>query len=229
MLYKVQTFTVEGSTKCACIIAGYRGKISSYKKVIKILNKKGYSVVAYEHNPIVITKGDPTLLPTLVHQICDDFTQRTVTYDEIICVGASIGAGLCFALQRQFPNITRGIYAGAGVSPPATIYEAPLFFISRKKFAKAGYDKTRLLQAWADVDILPGTNFASTPFIMALGKKDRIVNFEKAINTLHAWKTNGQNIQIVTKDNLGHIGIIRWYKKHFKELLDDAEKLQLDA
>lgn len=214
------------TTKCACIITGYRGKIASYKKVIKLLNDKGYSVIAYEHNPIVITKGDPSLLPRLVHEICDDFAKRTVTFEEIICVGASIGAGLCFALQRQFPNVTRGIYAGAGVSPPATIYEAPLFFISRKKFAKAGYDKTKLLQAWADVDILPGNNFARTPFIIALGKKDRIVKFEKALNTLHAWKTNGQDIRIITKDSLGHMGIIRWYKKHFAELLAESEKMQ---
>jgi Prolyl oligopeptidase family len=224
-LFRSKTFAVEGSEKCACIIAGYRGKITSYAKVIKLLNDRGYTVIAYEHSPAVLTKGKPELLLQLVTGICQDFADKATSYKEIICVGASIGAGLCLAIQRQLPNVTCGIYAGAGVSPPDTIYEAPLFFLVRLKFIRRGFGKNELRKEWAEVDILPDTNFAHTPMIMVLGKNDLVVRYGKALSTLHAWQAKGQRIQILSKAGLGHVGIIRWYKHHFSELLDYAEQL----
>lgn len=225
-LFRTKTFAVDGATKCACLIAGYRGKIASYERVIHTLNARGYTVVAYEHPPSILTEGDPGLLLTLVSQLCADFVERAAGFEELICTGASIGAGLCFGVQRQLPQVRFGIYAGAGVSPPETIYEAPLFYRVRKKFTKAGIDKASLQKAWADVDILPGQNFVQTPFVMALGKKDRIVPYNKALATLRSWQSNGQNIQVITKPTLGHIGIIRWYKNNFSDLLDQAEALR---
>jgi len=226
-LFRVKTFRIRDAKKCACIITGYRGKISSYKRVIKLLNARGYSVVAYEYTPAVLTKGDPKLLLRLIDQICIDFANRAAGFQDIICVGASIGAGLCFAIQRQFPNVRFGVYAGAGVSPPETIQAAPLFYFIRKRFAKLGINEAELQKIWMEIDILPDKSFARTPFIMALGKKDKIVNYGKALTTLHAWQSQGQPIRIITKPRLGHIGIIHWYKNHFSELLAEAEGLSI--
>lgn len=225
--FRAKSFTVEGSNKCACLITGYRGRISSYKSVIRILNERGYSVIAYEHTPAVLTSGKPELLLTLVAGICDDFSEKASGYREVICVGASIGAGLCFAIQRQFPNVKFGIYAGAGVSPPETIHEAPLFYFVRKKFVRLGYDRAELQKAWSEIDILPNKRFGQTPFIMALGKKDKIVSYDKALATIHSWQEKGQPIKIIAKSRLGHVGIIRWYRSHFSELLNEAESLTL--
>jgi len=222
-LFQAKTFAIEGSRKCACIITGYRGRTASYKGIIKVLNDKGYSVVAYEHSPQVFTQGNPDLLPVLVTQICDDFSERTAGFDEIICTGASLGAGLCFALQRQIPKVRFGIYAGAGVSPPETIHEAPLFYFVRRSFISLGHDRAKLQTAWAEIDILPDKNFAQTPFVMALGQKDKIVRYDKAVTTIQSWQEKGQPIRIIPKPNLGHIGVIRWYKSHFSELLAMAE------
>jgi hypothetical protein len=224
-LFRTKTYTVEGSDKLAIIMTGYRGKIVSYKKVIQHLNRKGYSVIAYEHSATVLTRGDPKLLPALVRQLCDDVARRAAGSKYIICIGASIGAGLCFAIQRRIPVARFGIYAGAGVSPPETIYEAPLFFFVRNKFAKLGYGKAELKSAWAAIDISPDNNFSQTPFIMALGKMDRVVKYDKAVATLNGWQQHGQDIQIITKARLGHFGIIRWYKNHINELLAEAERL----
>jgi esterase/lipase len=224
-LFRVQLFPVEGSDKLACVVAGYRGKIKGYRRVIETLNNHGYNVVAYEHSPAVLTSGDPQKLIDLVNGINNDFSERIIGYKIIICVGASIGAGLCFALQAQFPTITSGIYAAAGVSPPENVFEAPLFYFVRKKFAKAGIDPQKLKKLWQDVDIVPEKPLNLTnPFLMVLGKKDKIVNYQKALVTLHKWQATGKPITIMTKNNLGHAGTIRWYKKHFEELLVEAEK-----
>ena len=76
-LFRTMSFPVEGSEKCACVIAGYRGKIAGYKKVIKILNNKGFSVIAYEHSPAVLTGGDPRKPLSLVEQISNDVLDKT--------------------------------------------------------------------------------------------------------------------------------------------------------
>jgi predicted esterase len=224
-LFKTQFFPVEGAVKCACIIAGYRGRINGYKKIIKTLNNRGYSVIAYEHSPAVLTGGDPQQLLNLVSQICNDFAKRAADYHEIICIGASIGAGLCFAVQRKVPHVKFGIFAGAGVSPPESIFDVPLFYFVRKKFGKQGFTADELKKAWKDIDILPSKPLSQTPFIMVLGKNDRIVTYDKALTTLHAWQRTGQRIKIITKPGLGHIQIIRWYKKHIDALLVEAESI----
>jgi hypothetical protein len=59
---------------------------------------------------------------------------------------------------------------------------------------------------------------------MALGKKDKVVNYQKARTTLESWQNKGQMIRIITQPSVGHLGIIRWYKKHFRELLAEAER-----
>lgn len=222
-LFRVMTFPIEDSKMCACIITGYRGRIAAYKNVIKILNERGYSVIAYEHTHTVFTQGKPDLLPELVTQICDDFAGQSANFEEVICVGASIGAGLCFAIQSKIPKVKFGIYAGAGVSPPDTIYTAPLFYFVRRKFMHLGINQAELKKVWAELDILPAKRLGEMPFMMVLGKKDKIVKYDEALATLHAWQSLGEPIRIITKADMGHLGIIRWYKNNFNELLTDAE------
>ncbi len=179
--------------------------------------------------PSVITSGDPQRLIDLVEGICHDFEGRAQHYKSALCTGASIGAGLCFEMQRRFPIVKYGIYAGAGVSPPENIFEAPLFYFARKKFTKHGFDARRLKEAWSKIDIVPERplNF-HTPFVVALGLNDKIVKYDKALTTFKAWEGTGKPIQIITVPKTGHIGIIRWYKHHFEGLLSSAEVQLVD-
>lgn len=223
-MFRSKLFPVAGATRCACVIAGYRGSIASYELVVRALNARGYSAVVYEHDAAVLTDGDPSKLLDLVDQIVTDFEAQSAGYDEVICTGASIGAGLCLAVQRQLHHVAFGIYAGAGVSPPETVFEAPLFLFVRRKFRRNGYGLEELRQAWSDVDILPEKPFAGTPILMALGTADLIVKYDKAQRTLQAWQKAGQEVRIITKPAMGHIAVIRWYKRNFDSLLTTAEK-----
>lgn len=224
-LFTTQSFLVDGSDKIACVIAGYRGKIASYQSVIKVLNERGYSVVAYEHNPTVLSGGRPQDLLDLVDGIDDDFRKQADGCQTVICLGASLGAGICFELQRRMPSIKFGVYAGAGISPPESIFSAPLFYLVRKKFKRNGVDATKLKSLWKSIDIS-----ADDPprkdmhFMMVLGKQDKIITYKKANATFKAWQAAGVPVTIIVKRNLGHSGVIRWYKKHTSELLDQAEK-----
>lgn len=224
-LFRAQSFPVEGSEKLACVITGYGGKIKSYKSVIQTLNERGFTVIAYEHSPSVLTSGNPQDLLNLVDGICSDFTKKVAGYKKIICIGASAGAGLCFALQRRFPTIQYGIYAVAGMSGRDAL-ASPLFYFVRKRFSKRGFSMARLNSLWQEIDVSPNDPPQQrVAFVMVLGKRDVLVSYKKALATLQAWQNAGVPIKIITRPNLGHLGAIRWHKQHIDELLAEAERL----
>ncbi|HET8670302.1 MAG TPA: hypothetical protein VFM05_06615 [Candidatus Saccharimonadales bacterium] len=224
-LFHTQSFPVEGSAKLACVIAGLGGKIKNYQSPIQTLNDRGFSVIAYEHSSSVMTSGNPHDLLNLVDGICNDFSGKAVGYKKIICIGASAGSGLCFALQKRMPSIKYGIYAVAGMSGKDAL-KSPLFYFVRKKFSRQGFSAAKLNLLWREIDVSsdnpPPPHVA---FVMVLGKRDWIVSYRKALTTLQAWQRAGVPIKIVTRPNVGHIGAIRWHKEHISELLDEAERL----
>lgn len=225
LLFRTQSFPVEGSKKIACVITGYGGKIKKYQSVIQTLNEQGFTVIAYEHSRSVLISGNPYDLLNLIDATCNDFANKIAGYKKIICIGASAGAGLCFAMQRRLPAIQYGIYAVAGMSGREAL-KAPLFYLVRKRFEKRGFSAAKLNDLWQDIDVsADDPPRRSLSFVMVLGKRDKIVNYEKALNTLQAWRKAGVPIQIITKPNLGHLGTIRWYKEHMGKLLDEAEQL----
>lgn len=224
-LFRTQSFPVEGSDKLACVITGYGGKIKRYQSVIQTLNKRGFTVIAYEHSLSVMTSGNPYDLLKLVDGTCNDFADKVAGYKKIICIGASAGAGLCFAMQRRMPAIQYGIYAVAGM-PGKDALKSPLFYFVRKRFSKHGFSTARLNSLWQEIDISPDDPpRRDVAFVMVLGQRDKVVSYEKALATLHAWQQAGVPIRIITRSGLGHLGTIRWYKKHIDELLDEAEHL----
>jgi hypothetical protein len=207
------------------VSTGYGGKIRRYKRIIQALNRHGFTVVAYEYSSSVMTSGNPHDLLTLVGGICNDFSEKAAGYKKIICVGASAGAGLCFALQRRMPAIQYGIYAVAGMAGKDAL-ASPLFYFVRQKFSRRGFSVERLNNLWQEIDVSPDNPPQQyVAFVMVLGKRDRIISYEKALATLKAWQRAGIPIKIITRPNLGHLGTIRWYKKHMGELLGEAEHL----
>lgn len=224
-LFCTESFPVKGSEKIACVITGYGGKIRRHQSVIQALNEQGFTVIAYEHSLSVLTSGNPHDLLDLVDGTCNDFANKATGYKKIICTGASAGSGLCFAMQRRMPAIQYGIYAVAGM-PGKEAIKSPLFYFVRRKFSKNGFSPTRLNNLWEEIDVSPNDPpRRDLSFVMVLGKRDRIVSYEKALGTLQAWQNAGVPIKIITKPNLGHLGTIKWYKKHINELLIQAENL----
>lgn len=224
-LFRSQLFSVKGSGKLACVITGYGGKIKGYQNVIETLNKRGFTVVAYEHSSSVLTSGNPHDLLRLVDGTYKDFAKRAAGYKKIICVGASAGAVLCFALQRRMSAIQYGIYAVAGM-PGKDAIASPLFYFVRRRFSKQGFNVNMLNSLWHEIDVSPDSPpQQDVAFVVVLGRRDRLVSYEKALATLQAWQKAGVPIKIITKSSLGHLGTIRWYKQHIDELLDEAERL----
>ncbi len=224
-LFQAQSFPVKGSKKIACLITGYRGKITGYESVIKALNERGFTVIGYEYSSSVLTNCDPPEVMSLLDGIYNDFAARAKGYKKIICTGASAGAGLCLALQKRMPAMQYGVYAGAG-EPGEDVIERPLFYLARKKFSKNGFDAEKVKSFLQELDITPSKPPRQhLPFVIVLGKRDKFVRYQKALAALQSWQQAGVPINIITRPDLGHMGVIAWYKEHIGELLDDAERL----
>jgi hypothetical protein len=105
-------------------------------------------------------------------------------------------------------------------------FASPLFYFVRKKFAQRGFNAAQLESLWQDIDVSPDNPpQRHVAFVMVLGKRDKLVRYEKALATLQAWQKAGVPIKVITRPRLGHIGTIRWHKNHIEELLDEAERL----
>ncbi len=224
-LFRTQSFPVEGSNKIACIITGYRGKITRYKSVIQTLNRRGFTAIGYEYSSSILTDCDPQGVVGLLDGIYNDFADKAGGHKKIICTGASAGAGLCLAIQRRMPAMQYGVYAGAG-EPGEDVIERPLFYFVRKKFNEHGFSTTKVKSLLQELDISPDhPPRQNLSFVIVLGKRDKLSRYEKALAALQSWQNAGVPIKIITRSNLGHLGTIRWYKKHIDELLDEAERL----
>lgn len=213
-LCKNAFFPAGDKKQIVCLVAGYRGKISGYQKVIDHLNKEGYAVAAYEHSPKVLSNGNPDDLIQLIDAIAGDFTEKSSGYTKKICISVSMGTGMCLNLHTKVPGITYGIYAAAGISAAKSVFHSPLFFTVRKAFIKNGVDEKMLAKAWDHLEIIPErVPNKKVPFVIALGKRDLLVSFSEARNTMLAWQKAGVPIRIIPVPRAGHTGTIRWLKR----------------
>ena len=229
-LFTTQTFAVDGTDKVAGVVLGFRAKIKRYAKLIKMLQAQGYSVIIYEFDPLAITGGDPYMVPKLIDGIVEDFRAKIKDYDQVICIGMSVGAGIGFYLQKVVPEIRWAIYAVAGVSPSERVFGASLFFSARKAFVNNGFTEAKLREIWHKYEVSPDEPLTrTTPFVMVLGARDKIVKYDQAMTTLRAWQAAGVPIQIITKQVLGHSATIKWLKKNITTLLKLAEEFERPA
>jgi pimeloyl-ACP methyl ester carboxylesterase len=96
------------------------------------------------------------------------------------------------------PAIQYGIYAVAGMSGKDAL-KSPLFYFVRRKFNRRGFSTDRLNSLWQEIDVSPDRPpEQSVAFVMVLGKRDRLVRYEKALATLQAWQKAGVPIKIIT-------------------------------
>lgn len=222
--YKSKTYAVPESRKVACLVTGYYEPISAYRVAVRQLNERGFTVVVYMLYPKVIRSGNPQTLLDAIQALIADFSAHAQNADEVMCAGASMGAGIALSVQQALPTVRYGIYAVAGVSPSASIFDMPLFYAARKKFMQAGYDAAALMQIWQQHEIMPELPpRTDSPIVMTLSTQDRIVDYSKAIATLKAWQNAGVPVHVITRPRYGHLMTIRWFKHHIAELLDIAE------
>lgn len=225
-LFTCHIFAVQDSHKAALLFAGYRGKVRRFKAAIQTLNQHGYTVILYMHHHNVLDTGDPRLMLELIDAIQKDVRDRLPAYQEVISTGVSVGAGLGLNVQRAFPKQVRlGLYAGAGVSASQNMFEAPIFVFARRSLRSQGYTPAKLYALWKNREIRADWPLPTgTGFVMALGTRDKIVQYPKATATMQAWQAAGVPISVISK-RCGHGLICRWFNHNIETLLREASAL----
>lgn len=209
--------------KIACLVCGFGGRIRTYSNAINALMSAGYTVVAYEYEEDVFSKGNPLLLPELINEITADFKKQSANYSSILTTGVSLGAYIAFNVQRRIPAAKHGIYGTAGISVAHAIFTAKVFRKFRTTFEKNGFTERLLEDTWKDIEILSDLELDdSKSLVIIMGGLDRIVRYKTASQMMEAWKNRGIKVEYYSKRGLGHATTIHWYKRHLRKLLENS-------
>jgi hypothetical protein len=207
--FRTQTFAANSKQrKLAALICGYGGKIEQFKPAIVALNVAGYDVEAYEYDTAVLSRGRPEDYIELVGIITKDVAVKAHN------------------VQRRLPQVKFGLYTSAGVPLSQCVFHALPFRLVRRQFKKNGYDEEQLAAVWQEIDVLRNKPpVTDTPFVVVVGRRDKIVCYTIATNTLRHWQAEGVTLHILTKRFLGHRGTIAWFKHNIPEMLTIAQSL----
>jgi len=207
----------------ACLVTGFAGKISQYKKAINALLAQGYDVIAFEYDNAVLDAGDARLLPELIHDITDTLGPLSSKYDKIICTGVSLGAQIAINVQRRLQNVSLGVYGTAGAPVSLVIFRARVFYKIKKAFTANGFTEASLRKVWQQIDEDGHSGLGlGQSVLVVLGKQDRILPYKIAVKVLEGWKKQGTRVDYFPLRTLGHSMTIRWYKNHLDQLLARA-------
>ncbi len=226
--FRIREFGNGNSSTAVALVAGFDGKIVDFEQTARDLVGRGNDVIAYDYEPDALISGDPELLPAMIGDISNDFLGRTSEYARRRYAGASMGAGVCFNMQRADEKALPGIYGGAGCDTAHLVMSNLLFrglvrafhhgIDPKKEFELKGYGEADLWEIWKDLHVPPPSGFA-----VALGGMDFIVRTREVMPKIETWKTD-INIQVHLLRRLGHTGVIKWFADNAPFMLDLADQ-----
>jgi len=214
----------------ASVVAGFDGKIEQFEPAIQALMDSGHDVVAYEYDNDLLTAGRAELLPDTIAAIGQDFARRAAEYKVHRHVGASLGAGLAWNLQKQSAEVMPGLYAAASISVATLVMRnAPFRAVVRyfhkvdvrKEFLRHGTDEVDLRVAWSEIHQPP-----ASPFAVVWGGRDYIVRPKEVGNVVKRWDAAGQRYASRMLARKGHTGVIKWFTNNVPAMINLAETLE---
>jgi hypothetical protein len=213
-----------------CYVVGYGGNISSYTPAIKQLQRLGYDIRIYEYTKTVFTLGNPEILLQIIDRITIEIEALSINYEEVVCMGVSLGSFIAFNVQKRISNAFYGVYADAGISVAHAIYTARVFRKVALAFTTNGYTEETLSKAWHLIDIKPKDPYklaTDKSLTIFTGLSDRVVNAKVAKTNMDIWNAHGTRVKFITKRGFGHLTMGIWFIRNAGKALKIAERFHI--
>lgn len=206
------------------LVTGFAGKVGDVEQAATDLVATGRDAVVYTYHPRILLAGDPELLPDFIDTLSTDFLNRTPEHVRRRFGGVSLGGAIAAGMQKEYATPERGLLAATGVDAAHLVMENPAFGLMvravhhiniRRVYERNGYTLSDLRERWHDVQVPP-----QTPFTIAVGGLDYIVQQREIMPKLQAWKRENSDIRIIRKPWLGHNGTIKWFNRNIGSMLE---------
>jgi hypothetical protein len=187
--------------KRALLLCGFGGNIWQMKRLINTLNSMGYSVTALDFSKEVLSRGDPTLLPSLVNEVVEFAEQEAKRDDQpMLLVGISLGALLSLNVLRRSAYFDMGVMITGGdiVKVAQRLYP--------KKWPQS-YDE--LACQWNDINMYTKPKLLEDKrLLFVLPKRDRLIDIEDVRNEVAMQQQHGNDLHLIERRAFGHLGAI---------------------
>jgi pimeloyl-ACP methyl ester carboxylesterase len=188
--------------KHALLLCGFGGNIWQVKRLINKLNRLGYTVTALDFSKVVLSKGDPRLLPQLVDEVTY-FAEQTFqkTKKPILLVGISLGALLSLNILRRSSYFDEGVMITGGdiVKVAQRLYGPKIWPQSYEALAKQWQD----INMYTDPVKLEGKHL-----LFVLPKRDRLIDVADVRDEVARQQAHGNDLTLIERRAFGHVGTI---------------------
>lgn len=188
--------------KPALLLCGFGGNIWQVKRLIRVLNRMGYDVTALDFSKEVLSKGDPTLLPSLVQEVVAFAERQAATEKQpILLVGISLGALLSLNIMRRSPHFKTGVMITGG----------DIVKVAQRLYGKKIWPQTysELANAWKDINMYTDPALLTGKrLLFVLPKRDKLIDVADVRNEVATQRAHGNRLTLIERRAFGHIGTI---------------------
>ncbi len=188
--------------KQAILLCGFFGAVWQTKRLITLLNKKGYDVTALDFRVDVLKRGDPRLLPELVDEVVA-FAENEArkTEDKILLVGISLGALLSLNIVRRSPLYDHAVLITGG----------DIVKVAQKIYGTKAWPQSyeTLARTWSDVNMYTEPKLLSGKrLIFVLPARDKLIDTTDVLKEVNRQLAAGNQLVLVQRGMFGHVGTI---------------------
>jgi|GEM_PF-555634 len=203
LIKTIREFPLRNSRKRhAFLLCGFGGSIWQLRRLIKLLHRQGYDVTAMDFSEIVLSRGDPALLPQLVAEVTGIIEQRAKHMDHApLLVGVSLGALLSLNVLRRSSYVHRGVFITGG----------DIVKVAQRLYGPQVWPQSyhQLAALWQDINMYSQpAALSGKRAIMILPTKDKLIDPDDVRSEIAAQQKAGNNIHLVERQSFGHVGTI---------------------
>ncbi len=188
--------------KHAFLLCGFGGSIWQLRRLVAVLNRDGYTVTAMDFPQMVLSTGDPELLPRLISEVVRVTEARAEELKQpILLVGVSLGALISLNILRRSAHYHKAVLITGGdiVKVAQRLYGSQVWPQSYQALAAQ----------WKDINMYSNlSSLKGKQAIMILPVRDKLIDPDDVRQEIAIQQAAGNDLQLIERRTFGHVGTI---------------------
>lgn len=220
MYYNYKTYPAPDSRAVIFFAAPFGVKLKQLRWTIRSLQKAGYTVVAYDADPQILTSGDLKLLRSTADKVARDIRDQIKAYRSGGCndfgfFGSSLGALMMYYCVATIRELRWGVLSASGDGAEA-LWRHPKL---RALYQELEIGPDELEHAWQKLLKPKFLNMSHKRILFVSSTKDKILPRSDLEPLVVPLRQNGAKVDIIELNIWGHNLTVLFGLLHAKKLV----------
>lgn len=220
MYYNYKTYPTPNSQAVIFFAAPLGVKLKQLRWTIRSLQKAGYTVVAYDADPQILTTGELTLLRTTADKVARDIRDQIKAYRSGGChdfgfFGSSLGALMMYYGVATIPELRWGVLNASGDGAEA-LWRHPKL---RALYEELDIKPDQLEHAWHKLLKPKFINMTGKRVLFVSSNKDKILPRADIEPLIAPLQQKGAKVDVMELNIWGHNLTVLFGLLHAKKLV----------